>query len=498
MIKSIGIQNFESHKDTQIDFGPGVNVLVGESEHGKSAVLRALNWTITNRPAGDAFRSHWGGDTKVMVIVADSPKQETDKIIKIKGNKTNEYLMESLRPEMLLEGKKSRSMVFKAIKQDVPEEITEALNLLPVNVQTQFDPHFLLPPVSPGEVARRLNEVVDLNVIDRTQSNINLGIRDANRHIREGQGKLADAEQSLKGWDWLDGAETDLAELEKLSGRAEGLRTRESELNRLVHEIGEIEGNLTELKDLPGKGELEDLERLCAHGNVLRENVDKLSGLLESVKLTSADLTATKGDLKQSQERFEKIFPDTCVLCGQEVEKWKPIKNYEGIYEISSLGRVRSYYEINNSLGQIRKTNTVSKFKTLSTDMDGYKRVNLYAKDKGLKPVNKSVHILVLNAFIGECPKDKEGSHLDGDITNNRLSNLQWENHLDNESRKIIHGTRPMGEKHKSSKLTETDILDIRNSYIKYKVTQKQLAEKYNVCENNIYLIVNNKAWRHI
>lgn len=305
MIKSIHIQNFESHKDTQIDPGPGVNVLVGESEHGKSAVLRALNWVITNRPVGDAFRSHWGGDTIVTIDTDDVTVTRT------KSSKGNEYSLSLLDDPVDLP-----AQVFKAIKQDVPEEIAKTLDLLPVNVQTQFDPHFLLPPVSPGEVARRLNEVVDLNVIDRAQSNINIEIRDANRRIREGRGKLTDAEQSLKGWDWLDGAETDLAELEKLSGRAEGLRTRESDLNRLVHEIGEIEGNLTELKDLPGKGELEDLEKLCARGDVLREAVSKLDGLLESIKRTSADLTTTQGDLKQSQERFEKIFPENCPLCG--------------------------------------------------------------------------------------------------------------------------------------------------------------------------------------
>jgi len=56
MIKYLQIQNFQSHKDSLLEFDPGVNVIVGSSDSGKTAVIRALRWLVWNRPSGDAFR----------------------------------------------------------------------------------------------------------------------------------------------------------------------------------------------------------------------------------------------------------------------------------------------------------------------------------------------------------------------------------------------------------------------------------------------------------
>ena len=65
MIHSIKIQNIQSHKDTQLEFNPGINAIVGSSNNGKSAILRALYWVVYNRPLGtDNLLSHWAFDKK--------------------------------------------------------------------------------------------------------------------------------------------------------------------------------------------------------------------------------------------------------------------------------------------------------------------------------------------------------------------------------------------------------------------------------------------------
>ena len=65
MIKSIQIKNIQSHKDTSLEFSPGINAIVGSSNNGKSAVLRALYWARYNRPLGtDTLLSHWAVDKK--------------------------------------------------------------------------------------------------------------------------------------------------------------------------------------------------------------------------------------------------------------------------------------------------------------------------------------------------------------------------------------------------------------------------------------------------
>jgi len=106
MIDSMHIKNFQSHKDSHLDFHPGVDVIVGPSDSGKTAIIRALRWLVWNRPTGDAVRSWWGGDTEVSLSLP------TSSISRIKG-KENQYTLNGL--------------VFKAIGTDVPEEISKEL-----------------------------------------------------------------------------------------------------------------------------------------------------------------------------------------------------------------------------------------------------------------------------------------------------------------------------------------------------------------------------------
>ena len=69
MLKSLKIRNFESHRNTQLNFHPGVNVIVGESDQGKTAILRALEWVLFNRPLGEDIKSNWLEDINTYVQV---------------------------------------------------------------------------------------------------------------------------------------------------------------------------------------------------------------------------------------------------------------------------------------------------------------------------------------------------------------------------------------------------------------------------------------------
>jgi len=65
MLKTLRGENFQSWRELLMTLSPGVNVIVGESDAGKSAIMRMLRLLITNRPSGDAYRSWWGGDTVI-------------------------------------------------------------------------------------------------------------------------------------------------------------------------------------------------------------------------------------------------------------------------------------------------------------------------------------------------------------------------------------------------------------------------------------------------
>ena len=122
-------------------------------------------------------------------------------------------------------------------------------------------------------------------------------------------------------------------------------------------------------------------------------------------------------------------------------EQWKPVVGYEGLYEVSDHGRVRSLdKEVKSAV--CRKGSRIRRGKILQPvrTPKGYLTAALYRNGKASRK-RQYVHRLVLEAFTGPCPEGMECRHIDGDSQNNNHSNLQWSTHKENCQDKIDHGT---------------------------------------------------------
>jgi hypothetical protein len=108
------------------------------------------------------------------------------------------------------------------------------------------------------------------------------------------------------------------------------------------------------------------------------------------------------------------------------------------------------------------------------------------------------VHRLVLTAFVGPCPIGMEGCHRDGDKANNRLSNLRWGTPKSNSEDRVRHGTQVRGERSHFSVLTEDDVEEMRAWYLAGGVRQIDLAERYGVKPETVYLVLSGKTWAHL
>lgn len=120
-------------------------------------------------------------------------------------------------------------------------------------------------------------------------------------------------------------------------------------------------------------------------------------------------------------------------------EKWLPVVGFEGAYEVSDLGRVRSIPRvILRSDGRLHRRQTGYRvLKTPAAGSGGYPEVNL--GHNGRKRV-VTVHTLVLEAFVGPRPPHADACHFDGEPTNNRLDNLRWDSHSANSLDRTRHG----------------------------------------------------------
>ena len=172
------------------------------------------------------------------------------------------------------------------------------------------------------------------------------------------------------------------------------------------------------------------------------------------------------------------------------IETWRAVVGFEGFYEVSDLGRVRSL----DRIVKIRRKKCVAtryyagRILKLPKNKDGYAVVTL---STGFV---ETVHTLVLTAFVGPKPPGFQCLHGDGDQQNNSASNLRWGTVKENSDDKTGHGTRPIGSLCNFAKLTEDQVRNIKES----SSPRRALAAKYRVSISTVDHIKQGLSWRHV
>ena len=174
-------------------------------------------------------------------------------------------------------------------------------------------------------------------------------------------------------------------------------------------------------------------------------------------------------------------------------EQWRAVPGYEGFYEVSDHGRVRSLDRtVVTKAGWAQRC--LGKVLSPAINKLGYQHVNL---SKENKQRSQNVHALVAEAFLGPRPEGYDVCHNDGNPKNNHVDNLRYDTRARNMADCVKHGTHARGDRHGQAKLDWPQVREIRTSYATGCVTQQELADYYGVSVGNVSLIVNYKAWTH-
>lgn len=173
-------------------------------------------------------------------------------------------------------------------------------------------------------------------------------------------------------------------------------------------------------------------------------------------------------------------------------ELWRPLHSWPDVYLISNLGRIKR-------IKKHRYCNTEI-LNPIPNKNDGYVRVHL--RDSTRNEI-KLLHRLVLLSFSGSPPQGQSiANHKNGIRHDNRLENLEWCNHSENN----LHAFQSLnrqpvsnkGEAAGRAKLSDNDVLNIRHRYANEKISQQKLADEFNVSQNLISKIVLRQIWTHI
>ena len=302
MIKQIQSKNFQSHKDTTIDLDNGVNVILGPSDCGKSAIRRALRWVFENRPSGDNFRSYWGGDTCTDIVLNNGICISREK------GKENLYVISE-------HGEQPKE--FRAFGQDVPEEIKKILNASDINLQTQHSLPFLIFD-SPGEVAKFINKIADLDIIDKTLSNIAQILKKENNSFSTAKEIYADFENQLKEYDWVENADIEFRRLKNKDEKIEALYQKEKKIDEILYDIQTVNSEIKKQnKTIQYKEKLKELEIKANEIENLKKKEKEITNLLSSLATNKKDIVFAKSELSKFKKQFDKLMPDICPLCGK-------------------------------------------------------------------------------------------------------------------------------------------------------------------------------------
>jgi hypothetical protein len=170
------------------------------------------------------------------------------------------------------------------------------------------------------------------------------------------------------------------------------------------------------------------------------------------------------------------------------MEIWKEIQGFEGLYEASTYGRIKSLpkFVLNNRGGGYTK----EKIKSTQLNHKGYETVSL-SKNGIDKRV--FVHRLIALTFISNPDNKPQINHKDGNKLNNHYDNLEWNTNQENQLHAYKTG---LNKSHRANvKLTLEQIESIKKEYIPKVNSQTKIAKKYGVHKSTIQAIISGRNW---
>lgn len=306
MIQKVQITNFQSHHSTNLEFSSGVNSIIGASDSGKSAVLRAINWVINNKPQGTSFITRGKKTNKASVsIFLDSGV----KIGRVRGVSENTYSIET----------KNGVKEFAAFRGETPDEVHEILDFNELNFQYQMDAPFLLSDTG-GEVARFFNKLISLESIDRGHANAEKKRREVMTNMTTYQKMKKDLTEELSKFELIPELEESIKTGEELEYKMGELSLRKQAIYkqiRLISQTNELLQSmdasiLNKLTDLVGSAE--GMSKEIKH---IGERLSHITKAVDSIIDYTELLERARSEYNALLIKYKSEFPEVCPLCGK-------------------------------------------------------------------------------------------------------------------------------------------------------------------------------------
>ncbi len=233
-LKTVILENFQSHKYTSIDFDESLNIILGPSDSGKTAIIRGIKWALYNEPSGDFFIREGESEASVTLIFSDNTKVQ-----RTRSKSKNLYI---------LYNNKGEQIKFEGFGLNVPEEIIEEIGIRKIkldsdstnaiNIAEQLDGPFLLSEKTSTR-AGAIGRLIGVNIIDEALRETLKDIRNLSANKKNTEDRVSKLDNELKEYDYLDELVIKLGMVEELYKLIQEKTRRLDRLNLYVKQYRE-------------------------------------------------------------------------------------------------------------------------------------------------------------------------------------------------------------------------------------------------------------------
>lgn len=355
-IEEVQLINFQDHADTTINFTNGINLIVGSSDAGKSAVLRALNYVFHNSMKGDSFIRVGTTECSVRVKFSDSIE-----VTRIKGGDVNSYVLKDID---------GNNHTYSKVGQTVPEPVRKALGdpplddkKKPISYADQMSSLFLVD-LSPTDLPRTLSELTGIQNLQTAAELLQKNSRSFDRSIKDKNEKIDKLKIDLENYSYVD---KDLEKIQDIELKLEVIE-QDNENVKLARGFIEINNDIAK--------EAKKIKEALAKDKIILDIKENFNSLNESFQLFSKakayfQIHATR--IKEYKKK--KAEADALELFLSEENK----NNFILISDkLKKVNKAESYLNKNDNLSEkidtlkaniTKEQNKVTEFKKVLKDL---------------------------------------------------------------------------------------------------------------------------------
>lgn len=355
MVKVI-LTNFQSHKYSEIEFDNGLNIVVGPSDSGKTAILRGIRWALFNEPSGDYFIREGESECSVEIVFNEGTRVKRYR----SKSKNIYYLYDSLNNEIKFEG----------FGTNVPDEIINATGIkkilldsdtsISINLSEQLEGAFLLSERTSTR-ANSIGRLVGVNIIDDALRESLRDIRNLSNNKKNVDDKIVELEDELLNYNYLDELVSNVNSLESIRNniheKNELLSIYKNLLAKHRSVFVEKETLNNSLKELKNIDNLIQLYSNISNRIELYNSLTKHNNLLKSILINKdicTKIISSLGNINRAEQNYGKINELNRITAELEKyqSKYKAVKS-EKENLINIANKLRPIYEIRGIIDKL-------------------------------------------------------------------------------------------------------------------------------------------------